>query len=211
VRDTVPEQFDVVRVTAGTGATCTVDDRLVRCTLPAMGVRERLEVQIRVRAIDPGGTVNQAFLDPPPQVCCAPPPPEVPVRVVKPNLGLTKGVNKKTIRAGQKVTYTIRTSNPSNATLRNVRTCDDLPPGLVFVSAKPKAKLSKGQYCWTERRLGAGKSRTYKLTARATQGIRPGKKVNRATATSPDAKRKRAKRTIRVRSAGATRPDAVTG
>jgi uncharacterized repeat protein (TIGR01451 family) len=212
VRDTVPEQFDVVRVTAGTGATCTENDRLVRCTLPAMAVNERIEVQIRVRAIDPGGTVNEAFLDPPPgQPCCAPPPPEVPVRVVKPQLGLTKGVNKKTIRAGQKVTYTIRTRNPSNATLRNVRTCDDLPPGLVFVSATPKARLSKGQYCWTERRLGAGKSRTYKLTARAVTGIRPGKKVNRATATSPDAKRKRANRTIRVRAARATRPDAVTG
>jgi uncharacterized repeat protein (TIGR01451 family) len=211
VRDPVPERFDVVRVTAGAGATCNVDDRDVRCTLAAMAVGQKIDVQIRVRAIRAGGTVNEAFLDPPPGSCCAPPPPEVPVRIVKPQLGLTKGVNKKTLVAGEKVTYTIRTRNPSNATLRNVRTCDNLPPGLVFVSAKPKAKLSKGQYCWTAKRLGAGKRKTYKLTARALQGIKPGKKVNRATAKSPDAKTKRAKRTVRVRAGGGVLGGGLTG
>jgi hypothetical protein len=69
------------------------------------------------------------------------------------------------------------------------------------VSSSPKAKLSKGKYCWTAKQLRAGQRKTYKLTVRALQGIRPGKKVNHATAKSPDAKTKRAKRTVRVRGA----------
>jgi uncharacterized repeat protein (TIGR01451 family) len=200
VRDAVPAQFDVLDVTAGAGATCKVDDRDVRCELGAMTAGQKIEVKVRAKAIRAGGTVNVAFLE----ECCNKPPeptPPVPVQVVKPKLGLTKGANKKVLRAGQKVTYTIRVRNPSDATLRNVRTCDDLPKGLAYVSSSPKAKLSKGKYCWTAKQLRAGQRKTYKLTVRALQGIRPGKKVNHATAKSPDAKTKRAKRTVRVRGA----------
>jgi uncharacterized repeat protein (TIGR01451 family) len=200
VRDPVPAQFDVRDVSAGAGATCKVDDQNVRCELGAMAAGQKIEVKVRAKAIRAGGTVNVAFLE----ECCNKPPeptPPVAVQVVKPKLGLTKGANKKVLRAGQKVTYTIRVRNPSDATLRKVRTCDDLPKGLAYVSSSPKAKLSKGKYCWTAKQLRAGQRKTYKLTVRALQGIRPGKKVNHATATSPDAKTKRAKRTVRVRGA----------
>lgn len=43
----------------------------------------------------------------------------------------------------------------------------------------------------------AGKSKAFRLTARALRGT-TGTKVNRATASSPDARTKRAKRTVRV-------------
>jgi uncharacterized repeat protein (TIGR01451 family) len=219
--DPVPEQFRVLDVRADSGAQCDRDGRDVRCTMPAMAVGAELEVRVRVRAIEPGGTRNRATLVPPlpppnvpPCTSCDPPEnntDEVPVRIVKPTLGLTKGVNKKSVRAGETVIYTIRTRNPSNTTLRNVRTCDDLPPELVFVSATPRAALRNGQYCWTEERLRPGQRVTYKLTARAVQGISPGRKVNRATATSPDAKTKRARRSVRVPTGGAVQPGGVTG
>jgi uncharacterized repeat protein (TIGR01451 family) len=204
LRDTVPEQFQVLDVTGAGGAQCARDGREVRCTLPAMAAGTELEVRVRVRAIESGGTRNAAFVDPPPTLprcdTCDPPAnnrDDVPVTVVKPKLGLTKGVNKTTLRAGETATYTIRVRNPSKVALRKVRTCDDLPSGLVFVKATPKAKLSRGKYCWTVKTLGAGKSRTYKMTVRALV-VTTGKKVNRATATSPDARTKRAKRAVRV-------------
>jgi uncharacterized repeat protein (TIGR01451 family) len=197
VRDSVPVQFDALAVTAGAGATCALKGNEVRCELGAMAAGEKIEVKIRAKAIHPGGTVNVAYLE----ECCNTPPepsPPVAVTVVKPTLGLTKGADKRTVRAGGKVTFTLRTRNPSGAALRNVRTCDQLPAGLVHVRSTPKAKLSKGRYCWTAKTLGAGKTRTYKLVARALNRAVGKQVTNRATATSPDAKAKRATRKVRV-------------
>lgn len=129
--------------------------------------------------------------------------------VSKPTLGLTKGANRKTVKAGQTVTYTLRATNPSSAPVKNVKVCDDLPSGLVYVGSKSRAKLTKGQYCWTVKSLGAGKSRTFTLTARALKGA-SGTKTNRATASSPDARTKRASRSVRV-TRTALRAGGVTG
>jgi uncharacterized repeat protein (TIGR01451 family) len=129
--------------------------------------------------------------------------------VSKPTLGLTKGANRKTVKAGQTITYTLRVKNPSAATVKNVKVCDDLPSGLVYVSSKSRAKLTKGQYCWTVKSLGAGKSKTFTLTARALKGT-SGTKTNRASASSPDARSARASRSVRV-TRTALRAGGVTG
>jgi uncharacterized repeat protein (TIGR01451 family) len=112
-------------------------------------------------------------------------------------LALTKVAGRVRISAGQTVTYTIRVRNPSDMTVRNVRTCDLLPADLTYVSSKPRARPSTGRYCWTARRLGAGKSKHYRLTARAELGT-SGIRTNRATATSPDTGNARARRAVRV-------------
>jgi uncharacterized repeat protein (TIGR01451 family) len=129
--------------------------------------------------------------------------------VAKPTLGLTKAANRKAVKAGQTVTYTLRVRNPSSAPVKDVKVCDNLPSGLVYVSSKSRAKLTKGQYCWTVGSLGAGKSRTFTLTARALKGT-SGTKTNRATASSPDARTKRASRSVRV-TRTALRAGGVTG
>lgn len=129
--------------------------------------------------------------------------------VTKPTLGLTKVASRKTVRAGSTVTYTLRVSNPSTAPVKNVKVCDNLPSGLVYVSSKSRAKLSKGLYCWTVKSLGARKSKTFTLTARALRGT-SGTKTNRATASSPDARTKRVSRSVRVTRA-ALRAGGVTG
>jgi uncharacterized repeat protein (TIGR01451 family) len=116
---------------------------------------------------------------------------------VRPALAVTKVANRRTISAGQMVTYRIRVRNPSQQAVRNVRTCDRLPSGLAFVTSTPRARPTRGQYCWTAKRLGAGRSRTYKLTAGALSGT-SATKVNRATATSPDAATGRARRSVRI-------------
>ncbi|WP_183342386.1 DUF11 domain-containing protein [Conexibacter arvalis] len=102
-------------------------------------------------------------------------------------LKLTKTASAKTVRAGGTVTYKLRVTNASGFALRSVRVCDRLPSGLVFVSSTPKAKLTKGQRCWTFRALGAKKSKTITLKARVLRGA-GGRKVNVAKATAPNAR-----------------------
>jgi uncharacterized repeat protein (TIGR01451 family) len=195
--DSLPNQVRARSVSSSQGE-CTLTGNDVACAIGTLTPGQSVTVTVRAVAVRTGRGVNTARINAPRDRDPSDNEDDAVIRVRKPDLGLTKGVNKKVLRAGETVTYTIRTRNPSKTTLRNVRTCDDLPAELVFVKATPKAKPSKGKYCWTEKRLAAGKSKTYKLTARAITGIRPGRKVNHATAKSPDAKTKRAKRAVRV-------------
>ena len=128
-----------------------------------------------------------------------------------PRLVIKKIASKKRVAVGKVVVYRIRTTNPSTLTLRNVKTCDTLPRGLAYVGTKPKAKVTAGKYCWTLKRLGAHKSKTYKVRARALRGA-PHKVVNHATATADNARAGKAKRTLRIDpGAGGLRGGGVTG
>ena len=118
-------------------------------------------------------------------------------RIGKPALRLKQKVSRTRVPAGDTATFSIGVRNPSRRALRNVRTCDRLPAGLVYASATRGARLSEGRYCWTAKRLAAGASRTYKLTVRALRGT-SGRKVNGVTASSPDARTARASRAVRV-------------
>ncbi|ADB52439.1 DUF11 domain-containing protein [Conexibacter woesei] len=124
--------------------------------------------------------------------------------VGRPRLRIAKTADVRVVRAGDTVEYAIRVSNPSAVTLRNVRVCDTLPPGLVREDATPGATLRRGAYCWSVRSLPAGESRTFSMRAGAIRGAR-GSKVNTATATAPGARGDRAQRTVRV-VAGAVAP-----
>lgn len=100
---------------------------------------------------------------------------------VKVRLRLTKVANRTTVAAGGRITYTIKVTNLSRTSADDVRVCDTLPSGLVYVSSSPRARLSGGRQCWTISRLGARRSRTFRLTARALSGA-DGYKANRVTA-----------------------------
>jgi uncharacterized repeat protein (TIGR01451 family) len=130
-------------------------------------------------------------------------------RIAKPALRVLKLASRSTIRAGETVAYTITVSNPSQATLHGTRVCDSLPSGLLYVSSRPRAKLSHGKYCWNAGTLGAGKRKRYALTAQALSGT-SGNRTNRVTATSPQARSGHTSRTILVKgSAGSS--SGVTG
>jgi uncharacterized repeat protein (TIGR01451 family) len=139
----------------------------------------KAQVAARPRAVDPHA--NDA---------CA----SVPIA---PKLVLSKKVSRTVVRAGETLTYTIKTTNPSSLTLLNVKTCDKLPNGLAYVSSNPTAKPSHGQYCWTIKRLSAHKSKTYRVKVRALNG-HSGRLVNPASATADNARRRTATRTVRV-------------
>jgi uncharacterized repeat protein (TIGR01451 family) len=119
------------------------------------------------------------------------------VTVKKVALKLSKVASRSTVRAGETLSYRIRVRNPTKGEARNVKVCDRLPAGLSFMSSTPKAKRSGGQRCWTIKLLKAGKSRSYRVTVRVANGAN-GRKVNRATLSSRDARPATARRPVRV-------------
>ena len=219
VTDRLPDELRLTGVRTPVG-TCTSRGDDVRCALGTLRERQQVRITVTAKAVKAGRTVNVAVVDNPPETPPRGPEPRDPTprdnrdgaRVVvrRVDLGLTKSVNRTVLRAGQRATYTIRVRNPSRrVALRNVRTCDDLPAGLVFVKATPKAKLARGRYCWTAKVLKPGQSKTYRLTVRALRGT-GGTRVNRAVATAPNASTRRADRAVRV-IGGAIKGGGVTG
>jgi uncharacterized repeat protein (TIGR01451 family) len=95
---------------------------------------------------------------------------------------LRKVASRKTVKAGQSVTYTLRVTNPTLEAVANVRVCDSLPGALVYVRSRPSAVLNSGRYCWTVGRLASRRSRTVTLTANAAPG-KGGHVINHAAAT----------------------------
>lgn len=116
---------------------------------------------------------------------------------------------RRSVNAGQNRTYRLRVTNPTSLALSNVRVCDQLPRGLVYVSAAPEPRLTGGRYCWTIARLGAKRSQSVHLTAKALAGAR-GTLVNHATASAAGVRAARAQRSVAVRPQRA-RPTPVTG
>ncbi len=125
-------------------------------------------------------------------------------------LRLIKTVNHHVVSAGAMLTYHLKVTNPNSVALKHVRVCDRLPLGLVYVSADPKAKLANGSQCWSYTSLGAHKSKTITLHARALKGT-SGHKINHATATATGVRRVRAKATVRVTPAPKPPATPVTG
>lgn len=92
---------------------------------------------------------------------------------VTPRLKIIKKADRKSVEAGGIVHYTIRVTNlAKKIAVEDVRTCDQMPSGLAFVSATPKAKLAKGTPCWSAKVIKGGKSRVYHVTAKALHGAK---------------------------------------
>jgi uncharacterized repeat protein (TIGR01451 family) len=203
VTDQAPSQLDVQSAETPQGS-CTVRDNDVDCAIGKLDSGQSVTVTVRATALRSGTSSNTATVVPPPLPPGVPPvdPPAnntgtARVRIVKPRLRVRKTSNRTSLRAGQTVDYTIRVTNPSRRAVRNVRTCDRLPSGMVLVSSRPRARVARGQHCWTARSLAAGKTVTYRITVRALRGT-TGRKTNVVRASSPDARSGRATRTVRI-------------
>jgi uncharacterized repeat protein (TIGR01451 family) len=134
----------------------------------------------------------------------------VAICVTKIPLRITKVASSRAVQAGATLSYRILVTNPTKGLARNVRVCDRLPAGMVFVRSTPRSRLTAGQRCWRIKRLGANQSRTFRVSARVLPGA-SGNLVNRATASSRDAKATaRARRPVRVL-AGQIAGGGVTG
>lgn len=186
----------------------------IRCDLGTLGPGARATVRVVAEPRAPGVLRNSA------SVTGDAPDPRAENNVdgtsarVRGLLKVSKAASATRVSAGGRLRYRIAVTNASPFALRRVRVCDALPAGLVFVSARPRARLSGGRRCWTVRRLGARKSRRFVVDVRVLGGA-SGRKVNVATATAPNARGARgraatAKRPVQV-IAGQVRGGGVTG
>ncbi len=186
----------------------------VRCDLGTLRVGARVTVRIVAQPMAPGTLRNSA------SVTGDVPDPNARNNIdgtattVQGLLRIRKTASTSRIRAGGSLSYRITVTNASSFALRSVRVCDDLPSGLVFASASPKATPSKGQHCWTVRTLGAKKSTTFTVRVRVLRGT-SGRKVNTATATAPNARGARSRAAADTAPiqviAGVVRAGGVTG
>lgn len=133
----------------------------------------------------------------------------------KPSLRLSVKASTTRVRPGSTVTYTITVANRGRARAGKVVVCDAPGKGLAFSSLPKGAKKSRGRACWTLGTLGAGKSRTLKVTLRVSGSAGNGALLRNGVAVgSGNAGTRAVAVGVRVRAAqqrGTTRPPAVTG
>jgi uncharacterized repeat protein (TIGR01451 family) len=124
---------------------------------------------------------------------CAPPPTPTPPTPTpptptpppqRPMLVIRKVANKHAVRGSKRIQFTITIRARGQGTARNVRVCDVLPPGLVFVRARG-ATFRGGRACWRITSISAGRSRSYHVTVRANSVQRSTFRTNVATVVSP--------------------------
>ncbi|MFA4927470.1 MAG: SdrD B-like domain-containing protein [Patulibacter sp.] len=135
----------------------------------------------------------------PPLVPSTPPTQISPDGVVKKHaLSIVKRANRKSVRPGQRVVYTLKVtaSRSGNEDAVNEQLCDTLPKGLTLVDMAG-GKLRNGKLCWTIKRLAPGKSFTKYFTVRVDRDVPAGRIVNTAT-VSDQGKKRTAKRTVQV-------------
>jgi uncharacterized repeat protein (TIGR01451 family)/fimbrial isopeptide formation D2 family protein len=123
---------------------------------------------------------------------------------------LSKRASKRTVRGGGKVVFTMKATMGRGAAGENVRVCDRLPRGLVFVRAKGAA-IRGTRACWNVGFLQAGSSRTFRITARAERSDTARRIRNVATLTGRNVAKRSAAATVRVRPATAAAAGGVTG
>jgi uncharacterized repeat protein (TIGR01451 family) len=194
---------------------CKVSGKVLRCSLGTIANGKSVKITVKAKVNKVGTERNAASTtssskDPNPSNNLS----KVKAKIVKKPkpravLHLRKIASSKMVIAGHGITYHIKVS-ASKAAAHNVKVCDALPLGLSFTGSAPKAKLSNGKECWTIKTLGAGKSRTITIHAKALKGT-SGTKTNHATVTAKGAKRVKAKATVRVKPAPKPPATPVTG
>lgn len=129
---------------------------------------------------------------------------------VKVPVAISKRASTKTVRAGKRVTFTVKITNRSKVTSGRAKVCDRMPSGMVLVSVRgAKVTRKGGEHCWTVPALKPGKSKSYRVTARVLRGAK-GKQTNRVTIKGDSVQTKSARATVKVR-AVPVRAGGVTG
>ena len=124
-------------------------------------------------------------------------------------LTIVKGADRAKVTSGGIVHYTITVTNTDKDAAINVRTCDQLPDGMTYVSLGG-GDLRRGRDCFTKNSLAPGASVTYKLVARVDLGAK-GTFVNHATTVADNAGPRTATATVRATPATRTSHHRVLG
>jgi uncharacterized repeat protein (TIGR01451 family) len=208
VTDTLDQQVKVISVKPETGK-CTTGNPF-HCELGTIGPGKTVKVKALVQIEKVGGQRNAASTtgkgkdtDPSNNLSV------LKQKVAKVKLKLTKVASRASAHPGQLIDYTIKLHNLTKGIATKVRVCDQMPSGLGLVSSNPKGKLSKGRLCWTVGKLGPKATKTFVVVTRALNAGGP-RKVNRVTATGPDAVAAKAASAVAIKPAP-PKPTPVTG
>lgn len=125
-------------------------------------------------------------------------------------LKIVKKANKKKVKAGGRIGYRIKVTNPSVATVRGAKVCDRPPAGLEVVRTAPKARLQNGAWCWRIKKLAPKSSTLLRVYARVLDGAK-GQIKNVAWVEGQNIRTRRDRETIRVVRPQPPRPGGVTG
>lgn len=125
-------------------------------------------------------------------------PPPAPTAAQRGRVRVTKTANRRTARAGQRLTYRIVVRSVGPGVARSVRVCDLLPSGLVFVRA-PGARVSAGQACWTIARLPRGARRTFSVVTTVPRVGRTRVITNVVRVSGPNVTAVRGRATVPIR------------
>ena len=83
---------------------------------------------------------------------------------------LTKTASRHRVTAGSQLSYTIAVANDQAVSALRLRLCDQLPRGLVFVSASVSTRLVDGQRCWNVAAAAPHSRQAFTIVVRALKG-----------------------------------------
>nr|WP_246851464.1 isopeptide-forming domain-containing fimbrial protein [Patulibacter sp. SYSU D01012] len=218
--DTMNAPVRIGRVTPTQG-TCRPDGAsAIGCSLGALEPGQRVTVTTTVTPLRAGGLRNTATVQAVGQVLQDPAGAtagagtgavaDVRVGTRRTRVGLTKRASRSVVRGGETVTFTIRATMPKRVAGAGVRVCDRLPDGLTYVRAKG-ATFRRGQACWTVGYLAPGRTRTFRIVARAERSGRERRVRNRAVVTGDNVVRRTASARVRITPAALRADGGVTG
>jgi uncharacterized repeat protein (TIGR01451 family) len=95
-------------------------------------------------------------------------------------VGLRKRADRRTVRSGQRVTFTLTATARGRGVARDISVCDRVPSGLTVVDPGA-ARLTDGRWCWNIATLAAGRSRALQIVMRANAVNTPTRRTNVAT------------------------------
>jgi uncharacterized repeat protein (TIGR01451 family) len=116
---------------------------------------------------------------------------------IAPAIAITK-TGPATALVNDTVTYSLRVTNPGDASADNVVVTDSLPDGLTYVESSPAAQVSGRKLTWTVGTLAAGGAKSMTVKAKTT---RNGTFVNPAKVTADGGLADDAEATTKVASA----------
>ncbi|MBK5111673.1 MAG: DUF11 domain-containing protein [Thermoleophilia bacterium] len=116
---------------------------------------------------------------------------------IKPDIVLKKKANKKTVRPGNKVKYTITVKNTKKGSVaKNLKVCDKLPPQMTVIKKGKKAYFDNGKLCWNVKRLKYSKNgKSFSYVAKVNNNTNPGAKLKNVVTVG----NKKATKTVRVK------------
>jgi uncharacterized repeat protein (TIGR01451 family) len=198
VTDTPAGPVDVLSADPSQGSCTTALP--ITCTLGPLAAGARATVTIRVRPTAPGPIDNGAIALTPStgDINVA----DATAQSPNPSVRIVKRALRHVVAPGQTVPFVVRVTSVGNSTAQDLRVCDRLPASLTYEQLGA-ARLRNGRACWTISSLAPGRSRTFRLSARAREVSSTTRATNVVTVTGSNVRARSARASVTI-AAGAS-------